>query len=180
MQHGTGGRCSRKHLWTSKKHRKKDHAALTKFTDANKEINDSLMRLHMVGSCVVQQEDDGIWKTISFISRAMTPTEKRCVQIEKVALAITWTCERSGTTSSSKPSVLRQTINYCWCRSLSRTHWIKLPVFNEWEWDWWGPSSRSSSTGQGRNSIWLMLCPHYKAKSRQLSRPLVGKKWKHT
>ena len=43
----------------------------------------------------LQLQEDDSWKPVSFLSRAMTPTETRYAQIEKEALALTWVCERS-------------------------------------------------------------------------------------
>ena len=65
--------------------------------DANKEIKVSAdASSYGLGAVILQQEDDQSWRPVSFISRAMTPTEKRYAQIEKEALAITWACERSS------------------------------------------------------------------------------------
>lgn len=65
--------------------------------DVKKEIKISAdASSYGLGAVVLQQEDDQTWRPISFISRAMTPTEKRYAQIEKEALAITWACERSS------------------------------------------------------------------------------------
>ena len=48
-----------------------------------------------LGGVVLQLQPDNTWRPVSFLSRAMTPTEIRYVQIEKEALALTWACERS-------------------------------------------------------------------------------------
>ena len=44
---------------------------------------------------VLQLQPDKSWRPISFLSRALTPTESRYAPIEKEALALTWACERS-------------------------------------------------------------------------------------
>ena len=43
---------------------------------------------------VLFQNEDKEWRPIAYASRSMTPTEKRYAQIEKEALALTWSCER--------------------------------------------------------------------------------------
>ena len=48
-----------------------------------------------LGGVVLQRQPDDTWRPVSFLSRAMTPTETRYAQIEKEALALTWACERS-------------------------------------------------------------------------------------
>ena len=48
-----------------------------------------------LGGGVLQLQPDNSWRPVSFISRAMPPTETRYAQIEKEALALTWACERS-------------------------------------------------------------------------------------
>jgi len=44
---------------------------------------------------ILQFQPDNSWRPVSFISQVMTPTETRCAQIEKEALALTLACERS-------------------------------------------------------------------------------------
>ena len=47
-----------------------------------------------LGGVLLQQQDDQTWRSVAFISRALTPVECRYAQIEKEALALTWACER--------------------------------------------------------------------------------------
>ena len=47
-----------------------------------------------LGAVLQQKQTDGVWKPIAFISRSMSPTEQRYIQIEKEALAFTWACKR--------------------------------------------------------------------------------------
>ena len=47
-----------------------------------------------LGGVLRQQQSNGDWLTIAYISRSLTETEKRYAQIEKEALAVTWACER--------------------------------------------------------------------------------------
>ena len=45
---------------------------------------------------VMQQQDNGDWKPISYVSRALSPVECRYSQVEKECLAFVWVCERSS------------------------------------------------------------------------------------
>lgn len=47
-----------------------------------------------IGAVLTQEQTDGTWKPIVFISRGLTEAEKHYAQIEKEALAVTWACER--------------------------------------------------------------------------------------
>ena len=49
-----------------------------------------------IGGVVLQKQEDGEWKPVSYISRALTDTESRYSQMEKECLAFTWACERSS------------------------------------------------------------------------------------
>ena len=43
---------------------------------------------------MTQKQLDGSWRPFVFISRSLSEAESRYAQIEKEALAVTWTCER--------------------------------------------------------------------------------------
>ena len=47
-----------------------------------------------LGAVLLQKQTTGELQPVTYISRAMTPTERRYAQIEKEALAFTWACER--------------------------------------------------------------------------------------
>jgi hypothetical protein len=47
-----------------------------------------------VGAVLLQTQRTGELQPVAYISRAMTPTERRYAQIEKVVLAFMWACER--------------------------------------------------------------------------------------
>uniref|UniRef100_A0A8C8DRB5 ribonuclease H n=1 Tax=Oryzias sinensis TaxID=183150 RepID=A0A8C8DRB5_9TELE len=47
-----------------------------------------------LGAVLTQEQKDGTWRPVVFISRGLTPAEKHYAQIEKEALAVTWACER--------------------------------------------------------------------------------------
>ena len=49
---------------------------------------------HGLGAVLMQRQESGEVKPVSYVSRAMTQTEQRYAQIEKEALAFTWACER--------------------------------------------------------------------------------------
>ena len=46
-----------------------------------------------LGAVLLQIQPGGEHKPVAYVSRSMTPTEGRYVQIEKEALAFTWVCE---------------------------------------------------------------------------------------
>lgn len=47
-----------------------------------------------LGAVLLQKREDSTVKPVTFASRPLSPTEQRYAQIEKEALAITWSCER--------------------------------------------------------------------------------------
>lgn len=47
-----------------------------------------------LGAVMNQEQKDGNWKPVVFISCALNATERRYAQIEKEALTTTWACER--------------------------------------------------------------------------------------
>ena len=47
-----------------------------------------------LGAVLLQRQTSGESQPVAFISRAMTPTKRRYIQIEKEALAFMWACER--------------------------------------------------------------------------------------
>jgi len=47
-----------------------------------------------LGAILSQIQSEGTCRSVTFASRALTPTEEHYAQIEKESLAITWACER--------------------------------------------------------------------------------------
>ena len=47
-----------------------------------------------LGGVLLQKQPSGTWQPVAYASRALTPTEQKYAQIEKEALAITWSCDR--------------------------------------------------------------------------------------
>lgn len=66
--------------------------------DKTKAIRELLQKdvLYRLEAVVLQQESNETWRPISYLARAMTPTERRYAQIEKEVLAITWACNQSS------------------------------------------------------------------------------------
>ena len=58
-----------------------------------------------IGGVLLQKQDEGVWKPVSYMSRALSETERRYSQIEKECLAFTWMCERSSDYILGKPIV---------------------------------------------------------------------------
>ena len=50
-----------------------------------------------LGAVLLQKQKSGEIRPVAYISRAMTPTERRYAKIEKESLALTWACENSKT-----------------------------------------------------------------------------------
>ena len=47
-----------------------------------------------MGAVLIQKQDDGTYRPVTYASRALTLTEQRYAQVEKEGLAVTWACER--------------------------------------------------------------------------------------
>ena len=47
-----------------------------------------------LGAVLLQQKGDSNWRPVAYASRSSTETERRYSQIEKEALAVTWSCEK--------------------------------------------------------------------------------------
>ena len=61
-----------------------------------------------LGAVLLQSEDGkpNTWKPVAYASRSMSDTEKRYTQIEKEALASTWSCEKFNNYIMGKPFIL--------------------------------------------------------------------------
>ena len=46
-----------------------------------------------LGAVLKQQQTDGDWRPVAFVSRPLSATEQRCAPIEKESLGVTWACE---------------------------------------------------------------------------------------
>ena len=46
-----------------------------------------------IGGVVMQQQDNGYWKPISYVPRALSPVECQYSQVEKECLPFVWACE---------------------------------------------------------------------------------------
>ena len=46
------------------------------------------------GAVLIQQQTDGDWRPVAFVSRALSATEQRYAPIEKESLGVTWACEK--------------------------------------------------------------------------------------
>ena len=47
-----------------------------------------------LGAVLLQQKGYSNWRPVVYASRSLTETERRYSQIEKEALAVTWSCEK--------------------------------------------------------------------------------------
>ena len=62
--------------------------------DPQKEIKVSADASSYGLGAVLLQKSENVWKSVAFVSRSMSATEQRYAQIEKEALAVTWSCEK--------------------------------------------------------------------------------------
>ena len=58
---------------------------------------------------VLMQKENGEWRPVCYASRSLTSTEQRYAQVEKEALAITWSCERFADYLVGLPTFLIET-----------------------------------------------------------------------
>ena len=67
---------------------------LALFNMANETTVSADASAYRLGAVLLQKQASGENRAVAYISRAMSPTEQRYVQIEKEALALMWACER--------------------------------------------------------------------------------------
>eukprot|EP00795_Rhopilema_esculentum_P001596 gene1596-16053_t len=77
--------------------------------DPNKEIKVNADAFsYGIGGVVLQRQEDGSWKPISYVSRALTPTEARYSQIKKECLALFGHVNDQVTSSWGKKSLVKE------------------------------------------------------------------------
>eukprot|EP00795_Rhopilema_esculentum_P001594 gene1594-16049_t len=77
--------------------------------DPNKEIKvNADASPYGIGGVVLQKQEDGSWKPISYVSRALTPTEARYNQIKNECLALFGHVNDQVTTSWGKKSLVKE------------------------------------------------------------------------